>query len=61
VLRKSEPYIIPGGNVTVHVERPIETKDVSDDDFPALIERVRDIVAARVDDYYRQRAGNGKL
>ncbi len=61
VLRKSEPYIVPGGNVTVYVERPIETKDVSEEDFPALMEQVRSIVAARVDDYYRGRSGNGKL
>jgi 1-acyl-sn-glycerol-3-phosphate acyltransferase len=61
VLRKSEPYIVPGHTVTVYVERPIETKDVSDADFPALMEQARDVVAARVDDYYRQRKGNGKL
>ncbi len=61
VLRKGEPFIVPGGRVTVYVERPIETKDVSEAQFPALVERVRDIIASRVDDYYRQRAGNGKL
>jgi 1-acyl-sn-glycerol-3-phosphate acyltransferase len=61
VLRKGEPYIVPGGKVTVYVEQPIETKGVSDADFPKLVARVRDIVAARVDDYYRQRSGNGKL
>ena len=61
VLRKHEPYIIPGGSVTVYVERPIETKDLSDDDLPALMDQVRSIIAARVDDYYRQRPENGKL
>lgn len=61
VLRKNDNLIVPGGNVTVYIERPIETKDVSDQDFPALIRHVRDIVAARVDDYYRARAENGKL
>jgi 1-acyl-sn-glycerol-3-phosphate acyltransferase len=61
VLRKGEPYIVPGGKVTVYVDQPIETKGVSEADFPQLVARVRDIVAARVDDYYRQRNGNGKL
>lgn len=61
VLRKSENLIVPGGNVTVYVEKPVETKDVTDREFPALVKRVRDIVAARVDDYYRERAQNGKL
>ena len=61
VLRKGEPYIVPGGSVTVYVDRPIETKGVSDKDFPALMEQVRTIISGRVDDYYRQRTGNGKL
>lgn len=61
VLRKGEPYIVPGGQVTVHIERPVETKGVSDADFPQLVREVRNIVARRVDDYYRKRASNGKL
>jgi 1-acyl-sn-glycerol-3-phosphate acyltransferase len=61
VLRKDENLIVPGGNVTVYVEQPIETKGVTEREFPALVRRVRDIVAARVDDYYRARAQNGKL
>ena len=61
VLRKNENLIVPGGNVTVYVERPIETKGVSEQDFPQLVRQVHDIVAARVDDYYRARSQNGKL
>jgi 1-acyl-sn-glycerol-3-phosphate acyltransferase len=61
VLRKGEPFIVPGHKVTVYIEKPIETQGVSDADFPALVNQVRNIVAARVDDYYRQRNEGGKL
>jgi 1-acyl-sn-glycerol-3-phosphate acyltransferase len=61
VLRKSENLIVPGGRVTVYVEKPIPTEGASEQEFLSLVRQARDIVAARVDDYYRERAGNGKL
>jgi 1-acyl-sn-glycerol-3-phosphate acyltransferase len=60
VLRKGEIFVVPG-KVTVHIEKPVDTRGVPDKDFPALVQHVRDIVAARVDDYYRRRLTNGKL
>lgn len=60
VLRKGEIYVVPG-KVTVYIDKPVATKGVPANDFPALVQHVRDIVAARVDDYYRARLVNGKL
>lgn len=53
VLRKKEPYIVPGGDVTVFVEAPVETRGVSPRDFLALVNRVRDTIVARVEAHYR--------
>lgn len=61
VLRKGEIFIVPGHKVTVYVDKPVPTKGVSEADFPALVEEVRNIVAARVDDYYQRRSEGGKL
>jgi 1-acyl-sn-glycerol-3-phosphate acyltransferase len=55
VMHKGEPYINPGRVVTVYVEEPIETKGVSKGKLPELIERVRSIIAARVDAYNASR------
>ena len=53
VLRKKEPFIVPGGRVTVFVEKPVVTKGVSPRAFPALVEQVRSTIIARVDAHYR--------
>jgi 1-acyl-sn-glycerol-3-phosphate acyltransferase len=55
VLRKGEPYIVPGGEVTVYVDAPISTAGVPQHAFPALVEGVRQVVKGRVDDYYSAR------
>jgi 1-acyl-sn-glycerol-3-phosphate acyltransferase len=56
VMRKGEPYINPGHVVTVHVEEPIETKGVPKGKLPQLVERVRSVIAARVEAHYRERS-----
>lgn len=50
--RKGSSVLRPGGVVTVHCEAPIETSGLTADDVPALTERVRDVVAARVDAHW---------
>ena len=55
VMRKGEPYINPGHEVTVYVDEPIETKGMPKGKLPELTERVRSLIAARVDAYYDQR------
>lgn len=55
VMAKGSPYIFPGGEVTVHVEAPIETAGVPRSEVPALVRRVQDVIAARVDAYYASR------
>lgn len=55
VLRKGSARMRPGQQVTVYVDAPIETAGLSDDDIPALAERVRATVARRVDAWLEQR------
>jgi 1-acyl-sn-glycerol-3-phosphate acyltransferase len=57
VMRKGEPYINPGHHVTVYVDEPIETKGMPKGKLPELTERVRSIIAARVDAYYDTKPG----
>ncbi|MDB4990803.1 MAG: 1-acyl-sn-glycerol-3-phosphate acyltransferase [Myxococcaceae bacterium] len=52
VMRKGEPFIHPGGRVTVYLDRPVETKGVSKGDLPELIRQVQRTVSERVDAYY---------
>ena len=60
VMRKGEPYINPGHQVTVYVDEPIETKGMPKGKLPELTERVRSIIAARVDAYYDKREPRAK-
>jgi 1-acyl-sn-glycerol-3-phosphate acyltransferase len=55
VLRKGEPYIVPGHKVTVYVDKPVPTAGVPAEEFPTLVEHVRQVVKRRVDDYYATR------
>lgn len=55
VMRKGSYVLHPGNTVTVHVEEPVETAGLSDDDIPALAERTRSVVARHVDAYYAER------
>jgi 1-acyl-sn-glycerol-3-phosphate acyltransferase len=55
VMRKGAPYIHPGREVTVHVERPIETRGIPKSAIAELTHEVRRVIAARVDAYYENR------
>lgn len=55
MMRAGSPIIRPGNEITVYCEEPVETAGVSDDALPALIERVRGAIKARVDAYWAER------
>jgi 1-acyl-sn-glycerol-3-phosphate acyltransferase len=52
VLHKGSFVIRPGNTVTVFVERPISTANLSSEDIGSLRDQVRDVIAARVDAYF---------
>jgi len=54
VMRKGSYLIRPGHEVTVYCDEPIETAGMSRRDVPALIERVRTTMQARLDAYWRE-------
>lgn len=56
VLHKGSWMIRPGHEVTVYVEDPIPTQGLSVEDVPVLRDRVRAIIAARVDAHLMARA-----
>ena len=49
VLHKGSLLIRPGNEVIVYVDEPISTEGLTVEDAPALRDRVRNIIAARVD------------
>ncbi len=55
MMRKGSLLIRPGHTITVHVEEPVPTEGLSRQDVPALAERVRSVIARRVDDYWAAR------
>ena len=55
VMRKGSLLIRAGHEVTVYVDEPIETAGVPDEEIDALAERVRAVIAARVDAYWAER------
>ncbi len=57
VNRKGSWLIRPGHTVTVYVDAPIPTAGLPDAAIPELAERVRSVIARRVDDYWRGSAG----
>jgi len=57
VMRPGSWVIRPGHQVTVHCERPIETRGWSPDRVDELAAAVRAPVAARVDAYWKERFG----
>ena len=59
VMRKGSYLLRPGHTVTVHVERPIPTAGLRDDEVPALAAEVQRVVAARIDTYWREKAERG--
>lgn len=56
VMRKGSWLIRPGHEVTVYVDAPIPTAGLPDAAIPELAERVREVMAARIDAYWRQNA-----
>ncbi|MDB4975406.1 MAG: 1-acyl-sn-glycerol-3-phosphate acyltransferase [Myxococcaceae bacterium] len=52
VMRKGEPFIHPGGRVTVYLDKPVETKGVSKGELPELVRQVQRTISERVDAYY---------
>ena len=52
VMRKGSYLIRPGHEVTVYCDEPIETAGLSRRDVPALVERVRATMQARLDAYW---------
>ncbi len=52
VMRPGSLMLRPGNEITVYCEKPIATAGLTDDEIPALAERVRDVVARRVDAYW---------
>ena len=57
VMRKGSYLIRPGHEVTVYCDEPIETTGLSRRDVPALVERVRGIMQARLDAYWHESSG----
>ena len=49
VMRKGSYLIRPGYDVTVYCDAPIETRDLTRREVPALMERVRIAMRARLD------------
>ncbi len=60
VMRKGSWLIRPGHEVTVHCCAPVPTAGLSDEEIPALVERVRAVIAGKVDEYYARRQGAGR-
>jgi 1-acyl-sn-glycerol-3-phosphate acyltransferase len=54
VMSASSWVIRPGHTVTVHCEEPVETAGLTDEEIPALVERVRAPIVARVDAYFAE-------
>lgn len=54
VMRKGSWLIRPGHTVTVFVDAPIPTAGLPDAAIPELADRVREVVAGRVDAYWRE-------
>ena len=52
ILRAGSALMRPGRQVTVYCDAPVETAGLSEEEVPALADRVRAIVAARVDAHF---------
>jgi 1-acyl-sn-glycerol-3-phosphate acyltransferase len=57
VMHKGSWVIHPGADVTVWCEEPVPTAGLSDDQIPALVERVRAAIARRVDEVQEHGVG----
>ena len=56
VLHKGSLVIRPGNTITVFVEEPIATRGLTSADVGPLRDRVKDLIAARVDAYFDREA-----
>jgi 1-acyl-sn-glycerol-3-phosphate acyltransferase len=57
VMRKGSLLIRPGHQVTVYVDAPIPTANLSRHQLPELMETVREIMTRRLEAYWRDSAG----
>ena len=57
VMRADSWIIRPGHTVTVFCERPVMTAGITDKGIPELVERVREPIRKRVDEYWEKRQG----
>jgi len=53
VMRKGTLLIRPGYDVTVYCDAPIQTVGMSKRELPELMQRVRDVMTARLDHYWQ--------
>ncbi|AKF06326.1 lysophospholipid acyltransferase family protein [Sandaracinus amylolyticus] len=59
LMRKGSLMIRPGHELTVHVDAPIETAGMSDDEVPQLVDRVHAQMSKHIDDYWRAKGWPG--
>lgn len=57
LMRPGSLMLRPGNDITVYCDAPIPTKGLTDAEIPALAERARQVVAARIDAYWEARRG----
>lgn len=56
ILRADSALMRPGKEVTVYCDAPIDPTGVPDAEIPQLAQRVREVIAARVDAYWAPRS-----
>lgn len=61
VMRKGAPYLNPGREVDVHIDKPIETAGVPKSRISDIADQVHGLISARVDAYYAQRANTSEV
>jgi 1-acyl-sn-glycerol-3-phosphate acyltransferase len=59
MMRKGSLVIRPGHTLTVHVDAPIETVGLTDEEIPALVSRVHTTMSKHIDDYWREKGWPG--
>lgn len=59
MMRKGSLLIRPGHTLTVHVDAPIETAELRDDEIPSLMSRVHALMSSHIDDYWRKKGWPG--
>ena len=59
MMRKGSLIIRPGHTMTVHVDAPIETAGLSDEEIAPLVDRVHAQMSKHIDDYWRAKGWTG--